>query len=258
MSRGVLFFCIALGAAPLPCRAALPDEIQVYVDDLNDAGQLGLQLHLNTTPSGIATPSYPGESVSDHGVRLTPEFAYGLGSDLEAGLYLPVVHDKVPTTRLAGVKLRLKWVPLRPREGDSGFFAGLNGELSQVQQRYDDSHRSLELRPMLGWHDARWLLAVNPVLGIDLAGPGRSEPPSFEPSYKVSRRIAEGIATGIEYYTAVPHTSLAGVLSPAEQTLFWAIDVERKPWVVNFGIGRGLTADTDRWTVKLIIDVPVD
>jgi hypothetical protein len=32
--------------------------------------------------------------------------------------------------------------------------------------------------------------------------------------------------------------------------------VDREPWAVNFGVGRGLNAATDRWTVKAIVDLP--
>jgi len=50
------------------------------------------------------------------------------------------------------------------------------------------------------------------------------------------------------------------ILPHAEQahTLYFALDYERKPWVFNVGIGRGLTGATDRWTLKTIIEIPFD
>ena len=57
--------------AAASARAALPDEIQVYTDDLEAAGKRGVELHVNTTPSGRSTPEYPGEVSPWHGVRIT-------------------------------------------------------------------------------------------------------------------------------------------------------------------------------------------
>ena len=84
---------LATGLIPLGAQAAQQDEIQVYADDINKPGQFGLELHLNTTPSGRTVPDYPGEITNHHGFRFTPEFSYGVRSDLELGLYLPMLTD---------------------------------------------------------------------------------------------------------------------------------------------------------------------
>jgi hypothetical protein len=252
-----LFFALPLVSLLQPARAALPDEIQVYIDDLNDPGRWSLQEHINTTFAGDTDPDYPGESLANHGVRLTSEFAYGLTRDLEAGAYLPVVIESSGDVRLAGFKLRLKWVPVKPAEDGAGIFAGLNGELSQVQYRYDDNRRGFELRPILGWRDPTWLFAVNPVLEFALQGPDAHRSPDFAPSFKVARTVAPGIAAGVEYYADLGPLSNFEPASEQQHTLYVAIDIDRKPWNINFGVGRGLTSSTDRWTVKMIIDIPL-
>jgi hypothetical protein len=248
---------LLLPAGLQAAHAALPDEIQVYVDDLNDPGQWSLQEHVNATLVGDPDPDYPGESLANHGVRLTSEFAYGLTRDLEAGAYLPVVIESSGDVRLAGVKLRLKWVPIKPAEDGAGMFAGLNGELSQVQYRYDDNRRGFELRPILGWRNADWLFATNPVLEFSLEGPEHHQAPSFAPSFKVARTVARGIAAGFEYYTDLGPISNFDPYAEQQHTVYLAIDIDRKPWNINFGVGRGLTTSTDRWTIKMIINVPL-
>lgn len=240
-----------------PAAAALPDEIQVYVDDLNDPGRYSLELHANATPVGVTAPQYPGEAVAAHGVRLTPEFAYGLTPDLEAGLYLPLIHPAGDGVHDAGFKLRLKWIPLKQPHQEAGFFAGLNGEWSDVAYRYEAARRGLELRPIWGWRNAEWLLAVNPVLDLALAGPQRSQPPSFQPQGKVARTVAPGLAAGIEYYTDLGAISGTAPWSAQQHTLYLALDVDRAPWNFNIGIGRGLTPATDRWTFKVIFEIPL-
>src|SRR5690242_16563263 len=72
-----------------PARAALPDEIQVYTDDLEEPGARGVELHINTTPRGNRTPQFPGEVLTHHGLRVTPEISWGIAPGWDWGLYLP-------------------------------------------------------------------------------------------------------------------------------------------------------------------------
>src|SRR5258708_19832540 len=85
--RFLLLLVFTLGALNL--GAVMIDEIQVYTDDINAPGKFGLELHLNTTPQGRTKPDYPGEITPQHGVRLTPEFSYGLNKQFEAPLSFP-------------------------------------------------------------------------------------------------------------------------------------------------------------------------
>ena len=232
--------------------AALPDEIQVYTSDINKAGEFGLEVHVNTTPSGRSTPDFPGEIPPAHGWRVTPEFSWGWTRTLEVGLYLPFVHGAGGRDRFAGPKLRLKWLPLQPDSDGVGAFAGVNFEHAWISSTLEQATRAVEVRPIIGWQDKYWLLAVNPILGFDFAGPDRGGRPSFNPSLKVSRRIAEGVAVGGEYYAELG--KINRFLPHAEQshTLYAAVDIDRGPVPFNFGIGRGLNGATDRWTVKAI------
>ena len=107
---------VRFDGSPDPAAGAQQDEIQVYTDDINKRGEFGLELHLNTTPQGKTTPDYPGEITNHHGFRFTPEFSYGLTSDVELGLYLPMLIDGGGDYHFVGVKYRLKWLPVRPKD----------------------------------------------------------------------------------------------------------------------------------------------
>jgi hypothetical protein len=228
-------------------RAALPDEIQVYTDDLEAAGERGVELHVNTTPKGRTTPDYPGEVVPHHGLRVTPEISWGLARNWDAGLYLPFVRSGDGAYFFAGPRFRLKWLPLRPAEGGTGAFAGINGEVSFVQERFEQSGRTAELRPILGWRGERWLFSFNPILTADLAGEEKGVL-HFEPALKLARTIAHDTAVGIEYYAELGRLSHFAARSDQSHVLYAVIDTAR----VNFGIGYGLTEASDRWTVKAI------
>jgi hypothetical protein len=109
----------------------------------------------------------------------------------------------------------------------------------------------LHRRPILGFRGERWLLSFNPAVSADLAGAERGAL-MFHPSLKLARDVGERTALGIEYYAELGR--LGDPLARHEQshTLYAVVDAQRSLGI-NFGIGRGLTAATDRWTVKGII-----
>lgn len=235
--------------------AALPDEVQVYTDDLEAPGERGIELHVNTTPSGNSTPSYPGEITTHHGLRVTPEISWGLGRDMDWGVYLPFARSAEGDYYFAGPKLRLKWLPLRPAEGQSGAFAGVNGELAYVQEKFVQARRTLEIRPILGWRGGEWLAAVNPTVGFDLAGEEQGVA-TFHPSLKLSRGIGGKRALGFEYYADFGRLSHLAPREEQEHTLYLVLDTEATAGKLpgfNIGVGRGLTTATDRWTIKVIV-----
>ena len=110
---------------------------------------------------------------------------------------------------------------------------------------------------MAGYRNEDWLFVANPILDYNLSDGLRGERPDFNAGIKVSRRIIEGLAAGLEYYADV---GLVGQRLPWQQQdhrLYVAIDVDRKPWIFNLAVGRGLTDAADRWTVKAIFEIPL-
>ena len=223
---------------------ALPDEIQVYTDDVNAPGERGIELHVNTTPSGRSRPGYAGEVTPYHGLRITPELSWGLVPDVDWGLYLPFVRSGDGTDYFAGPRFRLKWMPLR---GNPGYFAGVNVELSFVERRFEEARRTAEIRPIVGYRDADWLLSFNPIVGTDLAGPQKGVL-TFAPAFKIARSAGGGYALGAEYYAELGRLSHFAPSSEQSHILYFVLDTQK----LNFGVGRGLNGATDRWTVKAI------
>jgi hypothetical protein len=248
---------VALLAASCAAHADLQDEIQVYDDAINAPREAGLELHVNTTPRGRSLAAYPGEATPARGIRITPELAYGLTRTLEAGLYLPTEVDARHRFSVAGIKLRLKWLPLQTVD-ERGAFAGLNLELSRLALRYSESRSSAELRFIAGWRNADWLLAVNPTLGFGLSDGQQSQRPGFRAGFKVARQWTQGLAGGLEYYTDPGAVGRRLPWQQQDNRLFAALDVDAKPWVFNLAVGRGLTDAADRWTVKAIFEIPLD
>ncbi len=257
--QGLRAGLVLAGLAGLPWQgalAALPDEIQVYDDGLNAAGDVGVELHLNATPSADPAPAYPGEITTVHGLRQTFEFSYGVTNTVELGLYIPLEYTAQGQERYAGPRARLKYIAQQASAEDPWFY-GINFELSHVKYVFEAAQDFLEVRPIIGWRNDDWLVSGNPVVGIPLLAGQRTGGPDFSPALKVARTLAPGFAGGFEYYTALGQFSNLLPYSQQTHTLFAAIDVDRKPWVFNLGIGRGLTAAADRWTIKALFELPI-
>jgi hypothetical protein len=240
----------------LVARAELQDEVQVYDEAINERGERGLEVHVNTTPSGRRTSDYPGEVPPWHAWRVTPEFSYGLTHTVELGLYVPMLRDATGRFDIAGLKLRLKWLPLMA-EGGQGAFAGVNLELSRLGQRYSESRTSMESRFILGYRAGEWLMAINPILGFNLSDGMASDRPALDVATKVTRNVASGLAAGVEYHAAPGSWGRTQGWQQQDQRVYLTLDVDRKPFVFNVGVGRGLTDASDRWTVKAIVEVPI-
>ena len=247
-----IFIAILVLSVAGTALAASPDEIQVYNDAINKQGESSLDIHTNYVISGAKTAAWPGDTPSDHSFRVTPEFAYGLTENWEFGAYLPFLMESNGTKHIEGAKLRLKYLSA-PK--DSSFYWGLNGELGRVSFRSAEQNWNVELRPILGYRAEKWHFTVNPILGWALSGT-QSRVPGFSPAFRVSYVLKEDLSVSLEHYADLGN--LNNILPYSQQThnTYAAIDTVVAGHNINFGVGKGWNANSDKWTVKAIINVP--
>jgi hypothetical protein len=247
-----------------PARAIDRFEIQVYEADLNEPGELGLEIHLNGTLRGTRAPEYAGQVPPSHVGRITFEPAVGVTEWLELGAYLQFLAAPGGDQRFGGWKARAKLVV--PERLRGRLLLGLNLELAHVPYAVEPARWGNELRPILGWRDGRWLLSVNPIFGWSLTGADRLRP-DLEPCGKVAFDTHLGFSVGAEYYTSL---GFANALLPAkeqEHLLLAVVDYlprEAEPasgspahaaeWELNVGLGGALTdAPGPHLLVKAIV-----
>jgi hypothetical protein len=245
----------SLALLPSISMAVLQDEIQVYDDEINAKGESSLEIHLNSTPRGIQTPSYPGEVMNNNGVRVTPEFAYGLGHDLEAGLYIAYVNYDTKF-QYAATKIRMKWLPIREEKGDD-FFAGANLELANVQPQFDESRYNAEVRFIIGKHFDEWLISFNPIIDMPLSQPYVNQSPYFSTATRISREVTPEVALGVEFYSNMNQLGQPINYQNTQQMGFLMMYYDGKPISFQAGVGKGFTNSTDSLTLKAIFSIPL-
>lgn len=230
-------------------HAALSDEIQVYDGEINAPGEFGLELHVNSSPVGISTPSFANERVSDKGVRLTPEFSYGLSKTVELGFYIPTIYTPDYGYEVAGYKPRIKWMPIQADESQP-WSLGVNFEYANLRYGMEDSQERLESRFIVGWQGKDWNFAFNPIFSTNLS-PGFSRTPELSTFarglYKTKGELFKGV--GLEYYqTWGPYDSFTPNAEQPKQ-LFVVAELSSetgffKYFDLHVGIGKGWdTAD---------------
>lgn len=250
----ILAGCIALpGGLFSSATFAVSDEIQVYTDDMNEPGELGVELHLNYVIDGEKVPGYAGASPSHHMLQATPEFSYGITKNWEAGMYVPVAREENGTMYGNGLRLRMKYIATPGK--DANMFWGLNLEYGYSNLRVSESAWGMELRPIIGYRTDNWLLSFNPILNMDMSD-NFNHTPQFEPSLKVARKVAEGVQAGLEYYGEYGYTNDMLPESARINYLYAAVDMEKNGYDINFGVGRGDSNAPDSWIAKAIIAFP--
>jgi len=246
---------ILLGLTSPPAHSALNYEIAFFTDELVATGELGTQLHLNTTPKGLSIPTYAGEVMNVHGQRLTPEFSYGLSRTFEFGLMLPMTRTNSGTLTEAGYVARLKYLPLQTLYGE-GAFAGVNIELGQLKPEFALSQRFYEMRYILGWKNEDWLVSFNPIFNWPISTGYVEQSPNYSTALKGSYRFTTSSRYGLEYYNGKGQINNLIPYKMQNSTLYLVWDYDRKPYEINLGVGRGLNGSSDAWTVKSIVALP--
>ena len=227
--------------------ARATDEIQVYNAAIADVGQFTIQQHLNFVGIGQKDPPFPGGFPSNGGLNGTPEFAYGVTDWWELGLYLPF---SVQNQQFLSDAFKLRTLFVSPNADKRNLFYGINFELSYEMPKFAQTRWGLEIRPIIGMRKTDYEFIVNPIVDV---GFGRYGEADFAPALRVARRLKDDVFVGLEYYADFGKIGDFGPLAQQQHTLFAVTDFKVGDVDVDFGVGYGLTAASDRLVVKTIL-----
>ncbi len=246
------FVLVVLASAAIPRAAfAQTDEIQVYDAEIEEPGKLNVEVHNNFTPIGRTTPAFPGAIIANHSDNGAVEWAYGLTSWMEQGLYFPVytAYSKNYGGTLDGFKIRELFV--RPHAHDHTFFYGVNFEFSVNYHYWEDKHITSEVRPIIGLHLHPIDIIFNPIMDTNythgLAGL------EFVPAGRLAYNVNSAWAVAGEWYSDFGEFR---EILPAPQQFqeVWAVfDHQGKKLNIESGVGFGVTPGSDKLTLKLML-----
>ncbi len=238
---------------------AAPEEIVVFADEFEKAGEIGVDLHFNFATGARRTPDHRGEQPPDRVLRFMPEVAWGVSDHWNLGLYLPMSRGwDTGSSGIDGVQLRLQYLDTKGLGNESSWFWGANFEGSYYTRRMSETNLSGELRGIIGWRNADWLVAFNPILNKPLRSPqGVDTRTSLDAFTKVMRNVGKGVAVGVEHYAEL-NSVRRPRFGPASDQITYAV-VEfatASHYEVQIGIGHGWTQPSDRTVYKVLLGLP--
>jgi hypothetical protein len=121
-----------------------------------------------------------------------------------------------------------------------------------VARRVSEQAWTVELRPIAGWRNERWLLAVNPILGFAVGAPVSSQA-ELEPAVKLGLSATRALMVGIEHYAGLGSLSALDFRPEQEHVTYVVLDYEGHGLSLNLGVGRGWTDASDGWVAKAIV-----
>lgn len=245
-----MLVALCFAAAPASIFAQT-DEIQVYDAVIAPPGIFNGMMHSNFTPRGRTTPAFPRAVIANRSFNGTLEWAYGVKPWMEQGLYLPVytLHSTNRGTALDGFKIRELFV--RPNAQQHKLFWGTNFEFSFNQGYWEPRRYSAEIRPITGGHAGKWELVYNPIVDTDYTGGLAGL--EFNPAGRIVYNLNQRWDVAAEEYDGFGRFSGFESLHNQFHEAWGAFDRSGKIWSIEAGAGLGLTAGSDRWTLKLMI-----
>lgn len=216
----------------------------VYGDDLAHRGELSTELAARwsqTSRSGqfAGKPLWQGVA----------EFGYGLSDTLNVGIKIPVAHID-GTWHASGAYAEVKYVA---PHGPAGWYWGAEIEAGSIKAIGEERAFVLEAFPILGYRTGRLHLTANP--GLEYSSEGEDRGWGFAPKVKVAYSINDSHAVGLEYHL---DAGKLGEFTPRRQraeTAYLTWDARFAGHAVNLALGHGATRRSDRWALRLGVEL---
>lgn len=233
---------------------ALPDELEIHLDDTTEKGKFGFDMISNYAISGPRVPSDEGLRPTRHLLQLSPNISYGVTKNTQVGLQLFSSVGLDGQARIDGGRVELLTIPIRPPDNDDdGYWLGALFEVGHLPATLSTNHLDSEIKILFGARKGRWTIGASPEFGFKVSGSGSGSQPEIEMKLKIAYRLDSGYSIGIEQYSDLGTTRKIGPLNQQSQQTFAVVDFKRKDWDFNIGVGRGWNDFSEKWVVKTII-----
>ena len=246
-----LFISIILFVTGISALAQTNYEIQVYGSETIPPGVTMFELHNNFTVQG-AKKTDDGTLPTHHAWHETIEITHGFNSWFETGFYIFTSARNGNGWDWVGSHIRPR-VRI-PEKWHWPVGVSVSNEIGYQRRSYSPNTWTWEIRPIVDKEFKRWYLSFNPTVDRALKGPDTKRGFEFSPNFKVGYAFTKKISGGIEYYGGLGPVNHFDPLREQEQQIFPSIDLNVSPdWEFNFGVGVGMTRNTDHLIVKMII-----
>ena len=225
---------------------AAPFEIKVHDELIADYQHSAYEIETNF----FQAPASQGLKSDVFQTRL--EYGYGITekSELGANVYLSNYNG---VSYVNGGKISHMYIPTHDEEGLWHY--GVKNEINYIKDVGGNETTYYELTPILALQLQDWRFTINPSVDVTL---NKNSSATFSPSAKVAYGITQTIDIGMEYYADnLPNKSLYNI-TQQPHTAYLVTDAKYGKSSFNFGVGKGVTASSDNWVIKLIASLNFD
>jgi hypothetical protein len=225
---------------------AAPFEIKVHDELIADYQNSAYEVETNL----FQAPASQGLKSNVFQTRL--EYGYGITekSELGANVYLSNYNG---VSYVNGGKISHMYIPTHDEEGLWHY--GVKNEINYIRDVGGTETTFYELTPILALQLESWRFTINPSIDVTL---NKNIAFTFTPSAKIAYEITHLVDAGMEYYADnLPNKSLYNI-TQQPHTAYLVTDVKYGKSPLNFGVGKGITTNSDNWVVKLIASLNFD
>ncbi len=247
MSTRAIIGITALLVGATQVQAQQGYEFEVYNTEISKPGTGELELHTNFVPSGSQLFDDAEGRATHRAFRSSFELSIGLTSWLEGSLYAVGYARSGAGIQYVGHRARITTIV--PRAWNLPLDLGLSQEVGYARPGFAENRWAYEITPILGKEVGKMQLVINPAFERGIGANSEHEW-EFEPRAALGYAMGEEESLGLEYYSVFGPVDRFDPRSHQRHQLFAVGTTELLSGVEgSFGIGRGLTSNSDRWVI---------
>lgn len=229
-------------------------EYEVYSTHITPLRATKLELHTNFVQTGRREVD-EGILPTEHALRSSFEVNRGLTQWLEASLYFVGGVLKDSGAKYVGNRIRI--TAIAPSRWKLPFDLGVSNEVGYSRAGFAEDRWGYELSPIVGKSFGPVSVVINPAIERGF-GQRKEHELELEPRGKVSYQLGGEGAVSLEYYGALgPATAFEPVYEQHHQLFVTAQAELAHRWEIGFGVGRGLTRESDHTTVSAKLEYQI-
>ena len=237
---------VALIIAARSAQAQLGYEYEVYDTDISAPRAGEIELHTNFVSSGSQLVDTDEGRATHRAWRSSLEISTGLSNWLEASIYAVGYAREGAGLQFVGNRARL--TAIAPRRWSVPIDLGVSQEIGFLQPGFSEYRRAYEITPIVGKRFGAASFVLNPAFERGLSGDEREW--EFEPRARLTYALDGDEGIGLEYYSVLGPIDHLDERSHQIHQLFATASGELRGGLeAGLGLGRGLTSNSDRWTI---------
>ena len=239
-------FVMAVAGASA-ATAFVYDEFEVFAPPSGEVGTFEVDQHVNYGLRGRRVLEYPRALPPRGGTFLNTEISYGVLPWYTLSLELPAAVTRDGRLHDGGFKLR----NIVAIAGSAAWSYGVLLEAQRQPHGFLPHPWGIVASPLVAWRSGAWEAVLNTGFGMSFGARGATA--VVAPAARLGYALRDDLAIGAEYYGDLDQAGRWSELPRQGHQLLAVTRIGLGPAGLRLGLGRGLTAASDRWVGTVVV-----